>query len=178
MKKYITIISVFLLASSISSNASTTDNTMKIDEYNSELREAFSLYSDSNYSKALPALEVFGQRGDKRVQYILGTMYLNAQGTEQDLIKSYAWLKVANEQRSKQWERPLLMLESKLPADYLENARVEATKFVEKYGVKAQYLKCRNKKELGSKIATHLCSKSEVKTGYYYVDNQKLFASN
>ncbi|MEW6984195.1 hypothetical protein AAD001_16190 [Colwelliaceae bacterium 6471] len=168
----IKVITVFFITFIFVANVHSSDRAMDINEYNKELRLALTLYKESEYSKALPELELYAKRGDKTAQYIVGTMYLNSQGTEQDLMKSYAWLSVANEQKSKVWIKPLNMLESKLPSDYLENAQVMAKSYIDSYGVKAQRMKCSNVKELGSRKPTHSCSKMEVRKGHYYVDDE------
>ncbi|NMP30459.1 sel1 repeat family protein [Thalassotalea sp. M1531] len=139
-----------------------------IDAYEKNIKEALSLYQSNNYESALPALEKVAQLGEKKAQYIVGTMYLNGQGTPQDLKKSYAWLSVANEQKTKSWKKPLNMLEEKLPKDYLAVVNEEAKTYIDRYGVKAQKLKCRPMKTLGSKKPKHTCKKSELKPGFYY----------
>ena len=171
----LTIMMLLLSMSSIS-RASSPNNTLDINSYNKELRTAILLYKNDDYEQALPQLEIFARRGDKMSQYIVGTMYLNAQGTKQDLLKSYAWLTVANEQKSDAWERPLTMLEEKLPADYLSVLASEGNKYLELYGAKNQRLKCKNVKELGSKYPTHRCKKIEITNGYYFVDDQQYSA--
>ncbi|SEL34821.1 hypothetical protein SAMN05216262_109112 [Colwellia chukchiensis] len=163
-----------LLATSFFSH-SMSDKLMEIEDYNKELKAAIRLYKENNYDKALPQLELFAKRGDKMSQYIVGTMYLNGQGTPQDLAKSYAWLTVANEQKSKAWLLPLKMLEEKLPADYLKTLNVEGEKYVTLYGAKSQRLKCKNERELGSKQPIHRCKKIEVKNGHYFVDEHQTY---
>ncbi|REL25154.1 sel1 repeat family protein [Thalassotalea euphylliae] len=167
-----------LCITSTSALATTSNaNLIDVDTYKEEYQSALTLYQSKDYEKALAALEVIAMRGEKQAQYILGTMYLNSQGTNQDLLKSYAWLSVANEQKSKQWKKPLAMLNEKLPADYLALAKEQASHYQAQYGAKAQKMKCRNTKTLGSKKPTHLCTKSEVKDGFYYISNPALAAN-
>ncbi|MBA6328984.1 hypothetical protein H4J46_13740 [Colwellia sp. MB02u-6] len=71
-------------------------------------------------------------------------MYLNAQGTKQDLTKSYGWLTVANEQKTQAWKRPLKMLQDKLPVEYLEILALKGEEYIKLYGAKSQHLKCKN----------------------------------
>jgi len=173
MKKFITpIFALLLLSMSFTSYAISKVETISFKAYKNQLRAAFSLYSSSNYEQALPALEIMAEYGEKRAQYIVGTMYLNALGTEQNLLKSYAWLMVANEQKNKQWKKPLQLLQQKLSAHFLQNARLEGDNYIAKYGVHAQHLKCRQVRTLGSKKRTHECRKSEVKKGYYFVSDK------
>jgi|VirMetMinimDraft_7_1064189.scaffolds.fasta_scaffold00314_10 TPR repeat protein len=166
---------VTLLSTPLISSAASSDNMLDIISYNKELKSAIRLYKNNDYENALPQLEIFAKRGDKMSQYIVGTMYLNSQGTQQDLMKSYAWLTVANEQKSKTWALPLAMIEEKLSADYLNTLKPEAEKYLELYGVKNQRLKCKNVKELGSKQPTHRCNKIEISNGYYFVDDQQQY---
>ena len=178
MNKATLTLCAFLLGTSLTAQATNSDEIIAVDTYKAQYNEALSLYKSADYTKALPALEAMAQRGEKKAQYIVGVMYLNAQGTAQDLMKSYAWLKVANEQKTQQWRKPLNMLNDKLPADYLVAVKDEANKYVDLYGAKAQQLKCRNSKTLGSKKATHLCKKVEVKDGFYFSANNTLVAAN
>lgn len=171
------IISILVLAAITFSNATYASNSLEIVTYNKALKQAIRLYQDNEFEQALPQLELFAKRGDKMSQYIVGTMYLNAQGTKQDLLKSYAWLSVANEQKSEVWEKPLIMLQEKLPKDYLVKLISEGDRYLELYGAKSQRLKCKNVKELGSKKPTYRCKKMEVKNGHYYVDDEQSIAS-
>lgn len=172
MKKYTRTLITAITFAAISQSAfaaSKANELMDVKAYKNDLQTAFNHYQASDYNKALPALEQMAKRGDKKAQYVLGTMYLNAQGTEQDLKKSYAWLKVANEQKSQHWKKPLRLLEDKLPSDFLALATEESEEYIRMYGAKAQKLKCRNTKVLGSKKPTHLCKKQELKPGFYFV---------
>lgn len=166
------IMAILVLSSIVFSNVTYASNSLEIVTYNKALKKAIRLYKNNEFEQALPQLELFARRGDKMSQYIVGTMYLNAQGTEQDLLKSYAWLSVANEQKSEVWEKPLIMLQEKLPKDYLVNLISEGDKYLELYGAKSQRLKCKNVRELGSKKPTYRCKKMEVKNGHYYVDDE------
>jgi len=171
MKKITRFLGFASMVLSINVFAISNDELIKVNDYKGQLKEAFGHYQSSNYEQALPALEVMAKHGEKRAQYIVATMYLNGQGTEQDLTKSYAWLKVANEQKNSQWKKPLLMLDEKLSAEYLVDIRQEGDDYIDKYGVKAQHLICRKVKTLGSKKRSHLCKKSEVKKGYYFASS-------
>ena len=168
MKKLITPLFTLLLATTFTSFAAQDDQLIDVDVYIEELNSALNLYQASDFDVALPALEKIAKRGNKNAQYIVGTMYLNAQGTKQNLLKSYAWLKVANEKKSNSWKRPLKMLEEKLPESFLQKASFEAESYVSKYGTKTQRVKCRNIKTLGSKRGVDTCKKIEVKPGYYF----------
>lgn len=170
------IISILALTAITFSNTTYASNSLEIVTYNKALKQAIRLYKDNEFEQALPQLELFAKRGDKMSQYIVGTMYLNAQGTKQDLLKSYAWLSVANEQKSEVWEKPLIMLQEKLPKDYLVKLISEGDRYLSLYGAKSQRLKCKNVKELGSKKPTHRCKKMEVKNGHYYVDDEQSVA--
>jgi len=170
------IMAILVLSPLVFSNATYASNSLEIVTYNKALKQAIRLYKNNEFEQALPQLELFARRGDKMSQYIVGTMYLNAQGTKQDLLKSYAWLSVANEQKSEVWEKPLIMLQEKLPKDYLVNLISEGDKYLELYGAKSQRLKCKNVRELGSKKPTYRCKKMEVKNGHYYVDDEQSLA--
>ena len=165
------IIATIILSISFISSAFSPEKVLDIISYNKELKMAIRSYQVNDYNEALPKLEIFAKRGDKTSQYIVGTMYLNAQGTKQDLTKSYGWLTVANEQKTQAWELPLKMLQDKLPVEHLEILALEGEKYIKLYGAKSQRLKCKNVKRLGSKRPSHRCNKIEIVNGYYFVDN-------
>lgn len=165
------IIATIILSISFISSAFSPEKVLDIISYNKELKMAIRSYQVNDYNEALLKLEIFAKRGDKTSQYIVGTMYLNAQGTKQDLTKSYGWLTVANEQKTQAWELPLKMLQDKLPVEHLEILALEGEKYIKLYGVKSQRLKCKNVKRLGSKRPSHRCNKIEIVNGYYFVDN-------
>jgi TPR repeat protein len=165
------IITTIILSISFISYAFSSEKVLDITSYNKELKTAIRLYQANDYNEALLKLEIFAKRGDKTSQYIVGTMYLNAQGTKQNLTKSYGWLTVANEQRTQAWELPLNMLQDELSVEYLEILALEGEKYRRLYGAKNQRLKCKNVKTLGSKQPSHRCNKMEIVNGYYFVDD-------
>jgi len=167
-----------ILSFSIFSHAVSNNKIIKANDYNRALKSAMMLYKKNEYMKALPALELFARRGDKMAQYIVGTMYLNGQGSEQNLMKSYAWLTVANEQRSKVWLKPLEMLEDKLPSDYLVQAKEEGLKYIDKFGITTQRLSCKNVKTIGSRSLSHHCKKLQVKKGYFYINDNISYSND
>ena len=170
------IITTIILSISFFSHAFSSEKVLDIISYNKELKTAIRLYQVNDYNEALLKLEIFAKRGDKTAQYIVGTMYLNAQGTKQDLTKSYGWLTVANEQRTQAWALPLKMLDDKLPVEYLEILALEGEKYIKLYGAKSQRLKCKNVKTLGSKQPSHRCNKIEIVNGYYFVEDLDVMA--
>ncbi len=177
MNKVIKALTAVLITVSFSSFATSNDELLELDTYTEQISEGLKLYQEADYQAALAKLELSAMQGDKTSQYIVGTMYLNGQGTNQDLLKSYAWLTVANEQKSQNWKKPLKMLNSKLPTDFLQQASFEANKYVEQFGVKTQQLKCRNTRTLGSKKGKHLCTKAEIKPGYIFVSKPTYIVS-
>ena len=61
-------------------------------------RRVDELYEAGNYERALFIYEhELAPRGDKYAQYMVGYMYLNAQGVAQDLPKALAWYRLSAE---------------------------------------------------------------------------------
>ena len=180
MSKYLAKLSIFfmILSFSVLSHAVSDNKIIKANDYNRSLKSAIMLYKKDNYLKALPALELFARRGDKMAQYIVGTMYLNGQGSEQDLLKSYAWLTVANEQKSKAWLKPLEMLQEKLPNDFLVLAKEEGIKYIDNFGITTQRLSCKNVKTIGSRTPKHHCKNLHVRKGYFYINDNINYVNN
>lgn len=165
------MLAITLMAAFSSQAIEAENNMMPIDEYKEALSQAIDLYQDNDHKNALIELEKMAQMGEKKAQYLVGVMYLNGQGTEQDLEKSYAWLTVANEQKTSSWKKPLQFIESNISAEFLTVVSATAEQYVEKYGAKTQRLKCRTKRILGSKKGTHLCKKMELKPGFYFASS-------
>lgn len=56
-------------------------------------------YRDNNYAKAYEEFFIMARLGEKRSQFNLGLMYYQGQFVPKDIYQSYAWLKLATDNR-------------------------------------------------------------------------------
>jgi len=77
------------------------------------------LYTTGNFQRALFIYEKdLAPRGDKYAQYMVGYMYLHAEGVTQDKAKALAWYRLAAERGESVLRRPQSkLIESMSPAD-------------------------------------------------------------
>lgn len=95
MKKY--CLPVFFLAfclvlSACCSRAFAADNTARI------LNEAWTAYNIGNYKKTRQLVENLAGDGNPRAQVIMGRLYENGLGVEQDMAAAAQWFQLAAEQ--------------------------------------------------------------------------------
>ncbi|RDX37529.1 TonB family protein [Kangiella sp. HD9-110m-PIT-SAG07] len=64
--------------------------------------KATEYYDKKQYEKAFSEFEKLAKIGHKSSQFNLGVLYLEGIGTEQDLVKAYAWVKLSDENNNKE----------------------------------------------------------------------------
>ncbi len=84
------------------------------------------LYSAGNFERALFIYEKdLAPRGDKYAQYMVGYMYLHAQGVLQDKAKAFAWYRLAAERGESVLQRPQReLIDSMSPAETARSDRI------------------------------------------------------
>ncbi|MDE5831487.1 MAG: sel1 repeat family protein [Desulfovibrio sp.] len=95
MKKYffpLVLIIVSLVISACSSRAFAADNTTRI------LNEAWTAYNIGNYKKTRQLVERLAADGNPRAQVIMGRLFENGLGVEQDMAVAAQWFQLAAEQ--------------------------------------------------------------------------------
>jgi hypothetical protein len=111
--------------------------------YDDMLRDARLAYGKEDYARAFPLFERLACAGDKSSQSALGRMYLLGQGTTQDHLTGYAWLKLAAEEIFPGYQRIVKQLESAMDASQLATAREGASKLADLYDIGATRISCR-----------------------------------
>ena len=82
MKKFTSIIGLFVLSSSLFAQDIDVEQTFKKGE---------DLFNNQNYSEALPYLEEAANHNNDEAQFLLGKMYQQGLGTEIDYTKAVKW---------------------------------------------------------------------------------------
>ena len=82
MKKFTSIIGLFVLSSSLLAQDIDVEQTFKKGE---------DLFNNQNYSEALPYLEEAANHNNDEAQFLLGKMYQQGLGTEIDYTKAVKW---------------------------------------------------------------------------------------
>lgn len=133
------------------------------------LRDARLAYGKEDYARAFPLFERLACAGDKSSQSALGRMYLLGQGTPQDHLTGYAWLKLAAEEIFPGYQRIVKQLESAMDASQLAIAREGASKLADLYSIGATRISCRKNASRKGHIVDELVCTPYRDGGQYLV---------
>lgn len=168
MKKATGFIAALMM--SIAVNAEEAPRTeMQMSAYQSRLEIALLNYTSGQFEAAFEDLLKFAKTGDKLAQYLTAMAYLQGQGTKMNNMEGYAWLSVAVEQNNKKWKKMLANIDKGLDDEFKDKVKPKVEEYIAKYGIKAQKLVCRNRKETGTQRRRHTCEKIQTRRGFFYV---------
>lgn len=137
-------------------------------EFEDMLRDARLAYGKQDHARAFPLFERLACAGDKSSQSALGRMYLLGQGTTQDDLSGYAWLKLAAEEIFPGYQRIVKQLESAMDASQLAIAREGAARLADLYDIGATRISCRkNASRKGHIVDELVCT--PYRDGSYYL---------
>jgi TPR repeat protein len=109
------------------------------------------------YEKAYTKLSSTARWGHKESQFYLATMYLQGQGTAQDIPKAWIWLNLALEQRNTDWVIMKRKLAKYIPEPAQQLLEKEIAVYRHKYGAEAKGLSCKATKVVGSNRLEERC---------------------
>ncbi len=109
------------------------------------------------YEKAYKKLSSTARWGHKESQFYLATMYLQGQGTAQDIPKAWIWLNLALEQRNTDWVIMKRKLAKYIPEPTQQLLEKEIDVYRHQYGAEAKGLSCKAKKVVGSNRLEERC---------------------
>lgn len=164
--KYIWLAASVMISTSI--YASTTANVELEDmprlasHYNQKIDAALLALNAHKYEKAFEKLSNTARWGHKESQFYLSTMYLQGQGTSQDIPKAWIWLNLALEQRNTDWVIMKRKLSELIPNDVQQALEKDVEVYRNKYGVDARGLNCRATKVVGSNRLVERCEQKWV----------------
>ena len=131
---------------------------MKFKDYLLILRDAHLAHQKKQFDRALELYQRNACGGDKGSQFALGSMYLLGEGTAQDALTAYAWLKSAAEAKEPRYLKAVASLEAAIPAEHRAAAAAAANKVIALYGLAATHQKCDMRAEAGTRIAEQECN--------------------
>jgi hypothetical protein len=160
-RKYVYLITSMLFSTSIFAstlpNVEIEDMPRLKSHYNQKVDSALLALNAKKYKKAYRKLSNTARWGHKESQFYLATMYLQGQGTTQDIPKAWIWLNLALEQRNTDW----IIMKRRLAQHIPEDAQLMLDKEIEiyrnKYGASARGLSCRATKVVGSNRQEERC---------------------
>lgn len=113
-------------------------------------QEVHQLFDDKQYQKAFDGYLRLAMANDKVAQYRLGYMLLEGLGTETDLVRAYAWARLAKENlpddydaNQKVYQTLHKHIRDKLSDEQLNLAKQKANQYLSKYGNFATSIKAR-----------------------------------
>ncbi len=111
-------------------------------------------YSDGNYQKAYADYLQLAEFNDKYSQYMLGQMYAQGQGVNQDMVEAYAWSYVSAESRQKELVNSHVRLRQQLTPEQLQRGQRQAEKYHKDHGTYALANKARRLVRKGKRNCT------------------------
>jgi len=131
-----------------------------IDQRTRNLQERVEeLYAGGNYARALYIYKhELAPIGDKYAQYMVGFMYLNAQGTERDEVEALAWYRLAAERGERALEKSRNDLVARLTPQQVAKSDVRFRELWRAFGDRALILELidRDMLILGSQTGTRI----------------------
>lgn len=159
--KYIVLLVLLGSTPSIAANERLTSEYDDIprlkSHYLQKIDSALHSLNAKNFESAYEKLSNTARWGHKESQFYLSTMYLQGQGTEQDVAKAWVWLNLALEQRNTDWVTMKKRLAKYIPENAQQALEKEIEVYKSKYGAKAKGLVCRAKKGVGSNRLEERC---------------------
>ena len=96
---------------------------MHADRGSSRLRTTAGLAWSRTTTKRLVGARLAAEQSNNTGQFVLGTLYMNGYGVEQDFVSAYVWLTIARDNGVAGGLRLLDFLTDRLTPEQLEEAR-------------------------------------------------------
>lgn len=164
--KYIWLVTLLTLSTSLSANSlgdSEYEEMPRLkSHYMNKVESALLSLNSKNYEHAFKKLSSTARWGHKESQFYLATMYLQGQGTSQDIVKAWVWLNLALEQRNSDWVIMKRKLSEHIPEEAQQALEKEVEIFRNKYGADARNLSCRAIRVVGSNRLEERCEQKWI----------------
>jgi len=134
-----------------------------------QMTQGVRLYHQQDYAAAYPLLSEAALWGLKTPQSMIGVMYTQGLHVDQSIERGMAWLGVANENGKDKTAKKLFKSVYK-QLDDKQKAYIDGLvdNYTQRYGIKAQNIFCKNKRQAGSNIPTKVCAKRPGSMSFYY----------
>jgi len=152
LKTHRILIALVALAASTAANALDDFDQVSPDAYLEVLSKGSEAYLKKDYDEALPLVKQAACAGDKSSQWALGQMYLLGQGVQRDDVTGYSWLSAAAEFRPSPYSTTLTKIEQSVDPKELSVLQSHGDAIVDKYGIAATRMSCRQSASRGGHI--------------------------
>ena len=156
MKILLIIAALTCSLSTLTANAATT---FEVAEFNRATEFGLSALQGKNYDRAFVHLEEASKLGNKISQFSLALLYIEGLGVKQDYTEAYLWLNVAAEAKDKKWRKVRDQIKNSLTQEQVAALKPLVNEYIEKYGSKAQDVKCYKKAATGTNRKLMQCTK-------------------
>lgn len=133
--------------------------------FDQTLLQAQTALDKEEYAPAFTLYQTAAQWGHKGAQYVLGELYLQGKGVQQNPVMAYAWLDVAAEAPDRQFIKAKDKAGKTLTPEQMTEATAMAKDLSDKYGLEAAGVTCRKEARIGSNIKAVNCYHSRNKKG-------------
>ncbi|ESP92170.1 hypothetical protein [Pseudoalteromonas luteoviolacea] len=141
-----------------------------IDAIHKQETKGIKLYHQKAYPEAFEALSELATWGYKDAQYYLAFMFLKGQYVEQSTIIGMGWLGVAAESGIEEWVNFYDALYVKATPQMQHKIDKVVAHYKRKFGLKAQFVTCRNSISVGSNKVATKCTKEDKISKVYPLD--------
>lgn len=155
-RRILQLIALAALAASTAAHALDDFDQMSPDAFSEVLNKGREAYIKKNYDEAFPLLKQAACAGDKSSQWSLGQMYLFGQGVQRDDATGYSWLSAAAEFRPSPYNTALAKIEQSVDPKELSVLQSRGDALVDKYGLGATRMSCRQTASRGGHILDHV----------------------
>ena len=135
---------------SLAAVAAPATTKIAIREYESRLDRARLAMHGEDVDSAFGLTQEVACWGDKHAQFMLGMMYLEGKGVEEDVLSGYAWVRTAAESGIEDFEAMADKLYQAIPEKYRSAAQAGAEAITAQYGMQATGVRCNMEKSTGS----------------------------
>ncbi|KID58773.1 hypothetical protein JF50_02610 [Pseudoalteromonas luteoviolacea] len=133
-------------------------------------KKGIKLYHQKAYPEAFEALGELATWGYKDAQYYLAFMFLKGLHVEQSTLIGMGWLGVAAESGIEEWVNFYSALYAKAPPQMQQQIDKVVADYKRRFGMKAQFVTCRNATTVGSNKVAVKCTKEDKISKVYPLD--------
>jgi hypothetical protein len=160
-RRILPLIALAALTASTAAQALDDFDQLSPDTYSEVLDKASDAYVKKRYDEAFPLVKQAACAGDKTSQWTLGQMYLLGQGVQRDDATGYSWLSTAAEFRPSPFSTALAKIEQSIDPKQLSELKSHGDALVDKYGLGATRMSCRQSASRGGHILDHVTCEPE-----------------
>lgn len=128
-----------------------------VSAYHTSADIALHALHSKNYAKSFPRLLASAKTGHKKSQFYLAASYFNGWGTPVNNKEGWAWLNVALEQKTPEWNYAYQKIAAVIPEQLRLIWRTDVEDYLDKYGAEATNHYCKVTSDTGSHIKKTLC---------------------